>query len=560
VRSSSLTLVPWLVVVGLAGPVLVGLLAVLLPALGWWPVLGGHDIGTAVIRDLLATPGLMTSVRLTLFAGLGSTAMALVVAVLILAVLERWPQARALRLAWAPLPAISHVAVAIAFAFLIAPSGLILRLVSPWLTGFHDPPDWATVQDPRGLALLAGLVLKEVPFLLLVAGASLDASTRRRLSVARSLGYAPFAAWMAAVFPQLYGRLRLPVLAVLVFATSSVDMALILGPTTPPTLPVMLLRDTTSADLAMRFRAAAGALLLLGVAGLAVGAWLLLERLCAWLGTLWLQRGTRRWLEQPALAAGGALAVLLAATAAMAFLTVVAWSFATDWRFPRLIPAGLEFATWARHAQGAIGLALTACGIAVAATGLAFVLVVACLEAETRTGRRNLALERLVFAPLLVPELPFLIGLQIVLLGAGLDGRPATVAAVHLLFVLPYVYLALAGPWRALDRRYGMVAATLGKAPAKVLFRVRLPLLARPAALALAIGFSVSLAQYLSTVMIGGGAVQTITTEAVTRASGGDRRIVAVYALIQMFLPGLAFLLAARMPQRPGAPGRATGP
>ncbi len=42
---------------------------------------------------------------------------------------------------------------------------------------------------------------------------------------------------------------------------------------------------------------------------------------------------------------------------------------------------------------------------------------------------------------------------------------------------------------------------------------------------ALAVGFAVSIGQYLPTLLLGWGRVPTITTEAVALSSGGDRRI-----------------------------------
>jgi putative thiamine transport system permease protein len=41
---------------------------------------------------------------------------------------------------------------------------------------------------------------------------------------------------------------------------------------------------------------------------------------------------------------------------------------------------------------------------------------------------------------------------------------------------------------------------------------------------ALAVGFAVSVAQYLPTLFVGAGRFNTVTTEAVTLASGGQRR------------------------------------
>src|SRR3546814_18126545 len=57
-----------------------------------------------------------------------------------------------------------------------------------------------------------------------------------RLAVARSLGYGPVTAWLKAVLPAVYRQIRLPLYAVLAYALSVVDMALILAPLTPPPL------------------------------------------------------------------------------------------------------------------------------------------------------------------------------------------------------------------------------------------------------------------------------------------------------------------------------------
>jgi putative thiamine transport system permease protein len=69
-----------------------------------------------------------------------------------------------------------------------------------------------------------------------------------------------------------------------------------------------------------------------------------------------------------------------------------------------------------------------------------------------------------------------------------------------------------------------------------------LPMLKQPVAIAFAVAFSVSIAQYLPTQWLGQGATPTLTTEAVSVASGGDWRIGSLYALLQMLLPLLVFI------------------
>src|SRR3546814_11417566 len=74
------------------------------------------------------------------------------------------------------------------------------------------------VQDPNALALALGLIVKELPFLLLMTLAALgQVRADERLAVARSLGYGPVTAWLKAVLPAVYRQLRLPVYAVLAY-------------------------------------------------------------------------------------------------------------------------------------------------------------------------------------------------------------------------------------------------------------------------------------------------------------------------------------------------------
>jgi putative thiamine transport system permease protein len=115
--------------------------------------------------------------------------------------------------------------------------------------------------------------------------------------------------------------------------------------------------------------------------------------------------------------------------------------------------------------------------------------------------------------------------------------------------VFPYVYLSLVEAYRRLDPRWAQLARSLGASPDRTFAVVRLPLLLAPCLTAAAVGFAVSIGQYLPTQLLGAGRVPTITTEAVALASGGDRRVVATYALVQASLPAVGFGLALLLPR-----------
>jgi len=135
-------------------------------------------------------------------------------------------------------------------------------------------------------------------------------------------------------------------------------------------------------------------------------------------------------------------------------------------------------------------------------------------------------------------------GLQVLLVACRLDGSWIGLVWSHLVFVLPYVFLSVADPYRSLDDRYARSARCLGSAPGRVFWRVKLPMLRRPVAAAFAVGFAVSAAQYLPTLFAGAGRFNTLTTEAVGLAAGADRRVIGVHALAQALLPLLPFAIA----------------
>jgi putative thiamine transport system permease protein len=153
-----------------------------------------------------------------------------------------------------------------------------------------------------------------------------------------------------------------------------------------------------------------------------------------------------------------------------------------------------------------------------------------------------------MYLPLLVPQTAFLPGLQTLLLNVGADIGRLPVIFAHLVFVLPYVFLSLGDPWRSWDVRLATVANALGASPNRIFWQVRLPMLTRPILTSVAVGIAVSVGQYLATLLIGGGRVSTLTTEAMALASGGDRRAIGVYGLMQTFAALVPFTLALLIP------------
>ena len=545
-----ITLVPIVTLLAMLGPVVAGLWGTVLPAFGHLPVAGFDGPSLDALRMLATTPGIGAAMRISVTTGLLATGISVLVVVLITG---GWSGTRAFRVLerlLSPLLAVPHAAAAFGLAFLIAPSGWIVRLVSPGLTGWDRPPDVLILNDPYGLAMTAGLIIKEVPFLLLMTIAALgQVQQRRSLLVAQALGYGRLTGWLKAVFPRVYAQIRLPVYVVLAYSMSVVDVAVILGPTTPPPLSVLIVKWMGDPDLGMRLLAAAGALLQLALVVGALSVWRIGEFIVARIGLSWVIRGGRGRFDGAIRPLGLGAGALTAALIFAGLGGLLVWSFAGFWSFPNALPDSFSLRTWMRHGPDTGGAFGETFIVAMTATGLALMLVLGCLEAEHRSGRKITSRGLwLLYLPLLVPQTTFLPGLQTLLLGLGADVGRSPVIAAHLVFVLPYVFLSLGDPYRAWDGRNGVTAAALGASPNRVFWQVRLPMLTRPVLVAVAVGLSVSVGQYLPTLLIGGGRVSTLTTEAVALASGGDRRAIAVYGLAQTAAALVPFALALIIP------------
>lgn len=498
----------------------------------------------AAWRDLLSDPQWPRALLHSALTGVAATALSVLATAWILA---RSFAARPWNLVLrtlAPMLAMPHAAFAIGLAFLLAPSGWILRALSPWATGFELPPGWPTTQDPWGLGLVAALVGKEIPFLLWTAASQLqraDTGARwvRELDLACTMGYTRQSAWWRVVWPQLWPRLGAPVLAVGAYSLTVVDVALVIGPASPPTAAVLSWQWLLDADPAINTKGAAGAwLLALLAAVLSGGFWLLRGRVGGRSRRSDGQRGRR----EPRLTGGPILPMALALVYASVMVTLAVGSVSGVWPFPAFWPSEISLTGW-RSVLTSLQTVSTTVSLAAASSITALAWAVLWLEAAP--AHWDLRMRRIAYLPLLLPSILWVVGLHRVALAWHLDGQWLGLWLAHTLAALPYVLIALSPSYLGFDARYRQLAATLGHGRVAFLLRVKWPLLRAGLATALAVGFSVSVAQYLPTLFVGAGRFSTVTTEAVALSSGGERSLLAAYAWLQWLLPALVFGVAA---------------
>ncbi len=555
--------VRWLFIGVLSLPIIAGVAGVLLPAFGYFPALGETSFSLRVFAGLWQVEGIGWMAWLSFLTGIAATALASLLAVALLAAFYQHSWLQILQRLLSPLLVLPHAAAAIALLFILAPSGWAAR-IGAQITGDGLPPQWALPYDQYGIAVILALALKELPFIFLMALSvltqpQLQVRLHRHIHCAQAMGYAPVTAFIKVALPVIYPHLRLPILAVLAYATANVEIPLLLGPNNPPTLAVAVLQWFNHVDLSMRFQGSAAAVLQLLVTLTALASWWAAEQLLARWAQHMRLNGQRKQLSNRVRVVAWAGSLLFIMAGLLMLTSMLVWSVATYWPFPALLPEGVTLLHWQTALPALASPLVTTLVLGIAVSLLAVTVALLALEAETgflatRSARwrqwDRAVVTLTLYLPLLVPGVAFLFGLVWFQQRWFAGSVVTSVFVSHLIYVLPYVFISLAVAYRRLDPRYVKVAAGLGQSPWQIFWRLKLPMLFGPILVAMALGMAISFSQYLPTLLSGGGSISTVTTEAVAVASGSSQRLSAVYVLVQVLLPLSGFFLAWWLPGR----------
>jgi putative spermidine/putrescine transport system permease protein len=148
----------------------------------------------------------------------------------------------------------------------------------------------------------------------------------------------------------------------------------------------------------------------------------------------------------------------------------------------------------------------------------------------------------LLAAPVIMPAIAVAPGLHGMFLRLGLTGTVGGVVLAHLVPVIPYMTLIMASVFAGFDTVQEDQARSLGARPLAVWRHVTLPAILPGLLTGALFAFLVSWSQYLLTLSIGGGRVQTLPLTLYAYASAGRNDLAGAIALIYI-LPGVVILL-----------------
>ncbi len=256
-------------------------------------------------------------------------------------------------LSWlSPFLSIPHLAFAVGVIFLFSPTGWWVRALHGLFGVFDAPPSSALLADRSLWTLLWVLVLKEIPFLLLMTQSALtQIPAQRYLQVGQTLGHSRIASWWQLVVPELLTRLRLPMAAVIVYTLSVVDVPLLIGPHLPGVWAQQVFQWQQDFLPGAQQSAVLGGLVLLLLA--AVLLWLNRQHERAYNAVLRWQRQRDRTLPDWVGRLGAALQTmarfwlpLMVIISAGVIAALLVWSFASGWFYPALLPEAFSLSTW----------------------------------------------------------------------------------------------------------------------------------------------------------------------------------------------------------------------
>lgn len=210
------------------------------------------------------------------------------------------------------------------------------------------------------------------------------------------------------------------------------------------------------------------------------------------------------------------------------------------WPYPEIIPKNLSLKYISYVFLGnkdTLKAIISSIMIAILTTGLTLVIAIPASKAlAIYKFRGKEFIKVLVLLPIIVPSITITTGIQISMIKVGLTGTFIGVTLIHVVFTLPYAIRILLNVFEILGDKYERQGSILGGNRFQVFRHITLPMI-MPGILSAAImSFTVSLSQYITTFLIGGGKIITIPMILIPYVQGGQVQTAAIYSIIFIFV------------------------
>ena len=195
-------------------------------------------------------------------------------------------------------------------------------------------------------------------------------------------------------------------------------------------------------------------------------------------------------------------------------LPVLVWSFSATWFFPDLIPSRFDLRSWeylfAPNSK-VVPAFFTSLTIALIVAVIASLIGLSAGRAMgLHSYRGKILVYFLILAPEIVPPLTVAMGNQVAFIKLGLADTLLGVILVQLVPTIPYVTLVMSAVYSNYDLDNEAQARVLGASPWRAFVHVTLPAVFPGLVVAALFAFLIAWSEYIMTLLIGGGVVQTL--------------------------------------------------
>ena len=242
-----------------------------LQSLGHLPAAGMTVFSLKHYANIIADPDFFKNLGLTLYISSVSTIIAAVISIAAALLLTKYRTSRRLVDFVFQIPlTVPHLVIATAIIFLMAPSGLMSRVLQA--IGFLDNPSQfpLIINDPWGIGIILTYVWKEVPFITLMVLAVLNNQGSELLDAARTLHANRWQRLRYVVLPIIFPSLGAACLIVFAYTFGAFEVPYLLGQTYPMTMPVWAYRNFSDIDLMARPEGIATGLIITAVVAVAI--------------------------------------------------------------------------------------------------------------------------------------------------------------------------------------------------------------------------------------------------------------------------------------------------
>ena len=532
-------------------PIIFGFIGFFLPSFGYFPILGKSEFNLNYFHLSFNIAGISKSIILSLFTGLVSTLLALFFSQVILLYLFKTRAYNYIKIIISPLIALPHITMAIGLIFLFSPSGLFFRLISPWLTGFDRPPNIFIMPDEYGLFLILGLILKEIPFFILVSLSALqEFSAKKIFDLGKSLQNSNFSSWCILIFPLIYKKIRFVIFIVIAFTASVVDMSLILAPSTPSTLAIRILQTYQSSDADSLFIASNLALIQLFIIIILLLFWMVLEKIVSYkLSFIFFMKilSFKTFFIKKIVIF---TSVILFFLSILGIISSLIWGLSANWYFPNFFPKSLTLDVFTNFYNENKSIIFISIFISFIVSLISSLLTIIWVELIEILKIKKIYFEWIIFIPLFIPQISFLIGLQSFIIIFDFDSYLLPLIIIQLFYVIPYSFIILAPSLREIKKEIIIVATSLGKNRLQRLLSIKIPIVMSSLLTSFAIGMLVSFSLYTPVYFFGGGRITTLTVEALNLALSGSRQDLGVATFFQIIIPILILITVAYLSKK----------